>query len=336
MKAAVFRGVGKPLVIESVPDPTPGPNDLVIKVHRCGICGTDLHMTSEHFFQIPSGTVIGHEYTGEVVALGKGVERFKIGDRVSGMAATGCGACEACFKGLGLLCTQRDGNMGGFGEYLRMPAGAAAKLPQTFSTADGALVEPLAIGLHGVRMADMPMGAKVLVLGAGSVGLAAIFWAKRLGAARVVAASRSLTRKPMALAMGADDFVRTGEGEVERVVEKLGGAPEIVFECAGAVGLLGQAINHVKLFGQVVSLGFCTSPDPVIPGIAAFKQVRISFPLAYTPGEFQYVADVMLAGTVDPKMMITSTVTLDELPATLELLRGPNTQTKVQVILAGP
>jgi (R,R)-butanediol dehydrogenase/meso-butanediol dehydrogenase/diacetyl reductase len=109
-----------------------------------------------------------------------------------------------------------------------------------------------------------------------------------------------------------------------------------VFECAGAVGLLGQAINHVKLFGQVISLGFCTSPDPVIPGIAAFKQVRISFPLAYTPGEFQFVADMMLAGKVDPKMMITSTVTLDELPATLEALRRPNTQTKVQVIVAGP
>jgi (R,R)-butanediol dehydrogenase/meso-butanediol dehydrogenase/diacetyl reductase len=293
-------------------------------------------MMSQHFFQIPPGTVMGHEHTGEVVALGKQVERFKVGDRVSGMAATGCGACEACFRGMGLLCTQRDGGMGGFGEYLRMPAGTAAKLPHTLSTADGALVEPMAIGLHGVRMADMPMGAKVLVLGAGSVGLAATFWARRLGAARVVTASRSVTRKTMAIAMGADTFVQIGEGEVERVIEALGGPPEIVFECAGAVGLLSQAINHVKLFGQIVSLGFCTAPDPIIPAIATFKQVRISFPLAYTPGEFQYVADMMLAGTIDPKTMITLTVTLDELPATMDMLLGPNTQTKVQVILAGP
>jgi (R,R)-butanediol dehydrogenase/meso-butanediol dehydrogenase/diacetyl reductase len=225
--------------------------------------------------------------------------------------------------------------MGGFGEYLRLSERAAIKLPQSLSIADGALVEPLAIGLHGVRMADMPMGSKVLVLGAGSVGLAAIFWAKRLGAARVVAASRSKTREPMSLAMGADAFVQTGEGEIERVIEALGGQPEIVFECAGAVGLLGQAINHVKQFGQVVSLGFCTSPDPVIPGVACFKQVRISFPLAYTPGEFQYVADTMLAGTIDPKVMITSTIGLDELPATMGMLSSPNAQTKVQVSLAG-
>ena len=137
----------------------------------------------------------------------------------------------------------------------------------------------------------------------------------------------------MALEMGADAFVQTGEGEVERVIEALGGQPEIVLECAGAVGMLGQAISHVKTFGQVLSLGFCTSPDPVIPGIAAFKQVRISFPLAYSPGEFRHVADVMLAGVVDPKVMVTSTIGLDELPARFEALRGPNDQTKVHVTI---
>ena len=334
MKAAIFKGAGQPLSIETIDDPTPAPDELVVKVARCGICGTDLHMTSGHGWDFPVGSVIGHEYAGEVVAVGTAVERFKIGDRVSGMARPSCGACEACFRGLPLLCSSfRGGGMGGFGEYLRLPEGAAVALPQTLSIADGALVEPLAVGLHGVRMADMPMGAKVLVLGAGSVGLAAIFWAKRLGAGRVVAASRSTGRADMALAMGADAFVRTGEGEVERVIEALGGEPQIVLECAGAVGLLGQAINHVRTFGQVLSLGFCTSPDPVIPAIAAFKQVRISFPLAYSPSEFHQVADMMLAGKVDPKVMITSTIGFDHLPAVFEALRGPNDQTKVHVTI---
>lgn len=334
MKAAVFHGAGKPLAIETVADPEPGPSDVIIKVHRCGICGTDLHMTSGHGWDFPTGSIIGHEYAGEVVALGNAVERLRVGDRVSGMAKAGCGACEACFRGLQLLCAKAQGHgMGGFGEYLRLPEGAAARLPRTFSLADGALVEPLAIGLHGVRMADLPIGAKVLVLGAGSVGLATIFWAKRLGAARVVATSRSMTREAMALAMGADAFVQTGVDEVESAVEALGGQPEIVFECAGAPGLLGRAINHVKQFGQVLSLGFCTAPDPVIPAIATFKQVRISFPLAYTPGEFRSVADMMLAGTVDPKVMITSTIGLNDLPVKFEALRGPNDHTKVHVLL---
>jgi threonine dehydrogenase-like Zn-dependent dehydrogenase len=335
MKAAVFKGPGlaRALEIETLDDPTPGPRDLVVKVGRCGICGTDLHMTSGHGWDFPVGSVIGHEYAGEVVAVGKAVERFRLGDRVAGMARAGCGACEACFRGMPLLCEKGEGELGGYGEYLRLPEGAAAPLPQTFSLADGALVEPLAIGLHGVRMTDMRVGAKVLVLGAGSVGLAAIFWARRLGAARVVAVSRSAARAPMALAMGADAFVQTGPEEVAEVAEALGGAPEIVFECAGAVGLLSQAVNHVRTFGQVASLGFCTSPDPVVPGVAAFKQVRICFPLAYSPGEFEQVADMMLAGAVDPKMMVTSTIGLDALPDVFEKLRAANDQTKVHVLI---
>lgn len=333
MKAAVFKGpqLDHALQIEELPDPEPGPRDLIVKVGRCGICGTDLHMTSGHGWDFPVGSVIGHEYAGEVVAVGKEVEGFRTGDLVSGMAKAGCGRCEACFQGLPLLCAEADGDLGGFGEYLRLPQRAAAQLPKTFSLADGALVEPLAIGLHGVRMSDMRIGAKVLVLGAGSVGLAAIFWAKRLGASRVVAASRSMARANMSLAMGADAFVQTGEDEVARVADALGGAPEIVFECAGAVGLLQQSVNHVRTFGQVVSLGFCTEPDGIVPGASAYKQVRMCFPLAYTPEEFCMVADIMLAGKVDPKVMITSTISLDELPDTFEMLRGPNQETKVQV-----
>jgi threonine dehydrogenase-like Zn-dependent dehydrogenase len=331
MKAAVFKGIGLPLAIETLPDPTPGPTDVIVKVARCGICGTDLHMTAKHDWNTPIGSVIGHEYTGEIVAVGSKVERLSLGDRISGMARGSCGQCDACFRGFPLLCKLPPRVSGGFAEFIQLYENAAVLLPQTLSIADGALVEPMAIGLHGVRMADMRMGAKVLVLGAGSVGLSVIFWAKRLGAHRVVAVSRSPGRAAMALAMGADAFVRTGEDEVPNVVEALGGEPEVVFECVGAVGMLEQAMTHVAVFGQVMSLGFCTSPDPVIPSVASFKQVRIGFPLAYSPGEFEYVANMMDAGDVDPATMVTSVVPLDDLPAAFEALRGPNDETKVQV-----
>jgi threonine dehydrogenase-like Zn-dependent dehydrogenase len=332
MKAAVFHGAGRPLTVETLPDPTPSPTDVIIAVHRCGICGTDVHSTSGHGWDFPSGSVIGHEYTGEVVAVGSAVKRLKIGHRVSGMAKAGCGACEACLRGFPIFCPRAQQDMmGGFGEYLRMPEDAAIVLPLTLSAADGALVEPLAVGLRGVRSADMPVGAKVLVIGAGSVGLATIFWARRLGAGSIVAASRSRRRESMALSMGANGFVQAGSDEVEQVIAALGAAPDIVFECTGAAGTLGQAICHVKLFGKIVSLGFCTSADPIIPGVAAYKQIQMSFPLTYTPGEFQHAADQMLAGSVDPKMMITSVISLDELPATLESLRGPHEQVKVHV-----
>ncbi len=335
MKAAVFKGVGLPLAIETLPDPTPGPTDIIVRVSRCGICGTDLHMTSKHDWNTPVGSVIGHEYTGEIVAIGGEVERLKIGDRISGMARGSCGQCEACFRGFPLLCTLPPRVFGGFAEFVQIYENAAIKLPQTLSIADGALVEPMAIGLHGVRMAEMKMGARVLVLGAGSVGLAVIFWAKRLGAHRVAAVSRSQGRTAMALAMGADAFVQSGEEEIPNVVEALGGEPEIVFECVGAVGMLERAMAHVRVFGQIMSLGFCTSPDPVIPSIASFKQIRIGFPLTYSPGEFEYVANMMDSGRIDPAVMVTSVVPLDDMPAAFEALRRPNDETKVQISMDG-
>lgn len=335
MKAAVFRGAGQPLAIETLPDPTPGPDDVIIKVHRCGICGTDLHMTAGGTWSYPLGCVPGHEYAGEIVEAGARVTGFKVGERISALPSLGCGHCEACAQGNLVLCHNAGGVMGGFGEYLRVPTEVAVKLPSTFSLADGALMEPFAVGLYGVRTAAMRPGDRVLVMGAGCVALAVIFWARRLGAGRIVALSRAPRRATPALAMGADAFVEAGENEIQEVIAALGRSPDIVFECVGASGLLSRAIQHVRVLGHVLSLGFCTSPDALVPAVAGYKGARLSFPVGYSLKDFEFAADTMLAGTVDPKTLITSVVPLAELPATLELLRGPNHETKVQVSLIG-
>jgi len=99
MKAAIFHGIGQKLCIEVVPDPTPGPGEVVVKVGRCGICGSDLHMTEDPMFGVPAGAVLGHEFAGEIAAIGKGVEGLKVGDRVSVPPVKGCGHCASCLKG---------------------------------------------------------------------------------------------------------------------------------------------------------------------------------------------------------------------------------------------
>ncbi|HMK85851.1 MAG TPA: alcohol dehydrogenase catalytic domain-containing protein [Steroidobacteraceae bacterium] len=335
MKAAVFRGAGKPLSIETLDDPKPGPNDVIIQVQRCGICGTDVHMTAGHRWAYPVGCVPGHEYAGEIVEVGSRVEGFKVGERITALPSLGCGRCDACAQGNLVLCHHRGGVMGGFGEYLCVPTEVAVKLPSTFSLADGALIEPFAVGLYGVRMAAIRPGDRVLVLGGGSVALATLFWARRLGAGRIVALSRSPRRAALALEMGADAFIPASDHEVEEVIEELGRSPDIVFECVGATGLLSRAIQHAGVLGQVLSLGFCTSPDTLVPALAAYKGVRLSFPVGYSLRDFEFVADTLLAGRADPKRLISSVVSLDELPGALEALRGPNTETKVQVSLAG-
>jgi len=331
MKAAIYPGAGKPLTLETLPDPTPGPDDVIIKVHRCGICGTDLHMTEGHQWQFAAGTVPGHEYSGEIIEVGSKVTGFKKGDLITALPSLGCGHCDACYHGNLALCHNAPGVMGGYAEMMKIPASVAVKLPSTLSAADGALIEPLAIGLYAVRMSAIQPGDRVLILGAGSVALCAIYWAKRLGAGRVVAMSRAPRRKDMALEMGANAYVQYGENEGNEIVEALGGKPDIVFECVGSPGFLMKGIQHVRDLGKVMSMGFCTAPDQVVPAVAGFKGVSLQFPVGYSLKDFHYVADVMDKGHIDPKILISSVVTLDDLPNVFAKLRGPNNETKVQV-----
>lgn len=331
MKAAIYPGAGKPLTLETLPDPTPGPDDVIIKVHRCGICGTDLHMTEGHQWQFAAGTVPGHEYSGEIIEIGASVSGFKKGDLITALPSLGCGHCDACYHGNLALCHNAPGVMGGYAEMMKIPASVAVKLPSTLSAADGALIEPLAVGLYGVRMSNIQPGDRVLVMGAGSVALCTIYWAKRLGAGRIVAMSRSERRKDMVLEMGANAYVQYGENEGNEIIGALGGKPDIVFECVGSPGFLMKGIQHVRDLGKVMSMGFCTSPDTVVPAVAGFKGVSLQFPVGYSLKDFQYVADVMDKGHIDPKILISSVISLDQLPHIFDQLRGPNNETKVHV-----
>jgi L-iditol 2-dehydrogenase len=336
MKAAIYPGQGKPIVIENLPDPAPLANELLIRTERCGICGTDLAMTRGGAWDFGAGSQFGHEYAGEVVALGAGVAGFQIGERISVLPSPACGRCEACRShGNNVLCQAKPGTaMVGFAEFARVPANLATRLPGTLSMADGALIEPLAISLYGVKLARVQPGDRVLVLGAGTVALYAIYWARRLGAGRIVAMSRSDRRRDLALAMGADAFVAYGKEELSQVRELLGGLPQVVFEGVGAEGMLSKAVAHAAQFGRIVSLGFCTTPDPLIPALGSYKCVSIQFAVGYSMTEFIYIADQMDKGHVDPKAIITREISLAELPAMMSTLRGPNGETKVHVCLS--
>jgi L-iditol 2-dehydrogenase len=333
MKAAIYPGEGKPIAIESIADPQPGPGDLLIRVDRCGICGTDLAMTKGGMWDFGSNAQFGHEYAGEVVAVGKEAEGWSVGDRIAVLPSVACGQCSQCrAHGNAVLCqAMPDGAMVGFAELARVPAKVAVRLPSVLSMADGAIIEPMAISLYGVKLAAIQPGDRVLVLGAGVVALYAIYWARRLGAGRIVAMSRSPRRRDPVLEMGADAFVPYGDNEVGEVIEALGGAPDFVLECVGAEGMLGKAVTHVAPFGKIVSLGFCTAPDPIIPGVASYKCAAMQFAVGYSMKEFLYIADQMDKGHVDPKGIITNTIPLADLPAMMATLRGPNEETKVHV-----
>ena len=263
MKAAVFKELKKPLVVETVPDPKPGPRDVILKVGKCGICGSDLHIAEDPMFGVPGGTVLGHEYSGEVVEVGSEVKKIKKGDRIAAFPLESCGECGPCRSGNGAWCDVRMiVGGGGYGQYSKLAEHQCVRMPDSVSIADGALVEPLAVGLHAINVSKMRSGARVLVIGAGPIGLTTIFWARHMGAGKIAATASSRTREGLAREMGANSFIdpeASLQDSIRLTNEALGGPPELVYECVGKVGLVQRSIDHVGKHGTVVIVGLCTA-----------------------------------------------------------------------------
>lgn len=334
MRAAVFNRPGVPLEIQTVPDPDPLPDEAVLQVRSCGICGTDLHLTALTEGGLPGKCVLGHEFSGEVVALGRDTTGLRIGDRVAALPIFSCGTCAACLSGYPIGCRSASlaglgPNRGGFAEYAKVQSRHCFRLPDGLTFEDGALIEPLAVSLHGVTMANFRPGSRVAVLGTGPIGLAAIWWARRLGAGGIVALAPSRRREQLALAMGADSFVPLDADAGAAIEAALNGAPDIVFECVGVPGTIDRAVALAAFGGTIVILGYCVEPDRFRPAIAAAKELRILFSIVYGPGDYRATIAALHAAPDAPRQMITDRISLATLPDAFEALRQRNQQCKV-------
>jgi (R,R)-butanediol dehydrogenase/meso-butanediol dehydrogenase/diacetyl reductase len=332
MRVAVFNGFGRPITIEEVPPPRPGPGEILLKVGRCGICGSDINMTSGGPFDYPLGCRLGHEYAGEVIEVGRKITDVRVGDCVACLPIDGCGQCAACRRGRFTMCVRGKPLFGGFGDYVAAPRRNAVVLPRSVSLADGALIEPMACGLRALRLVRMRQGDRVLVLGAGAIASGVVYWARVLGAGRIVAASRSAHRRDVVLAMGANALHIFGGDPPDDLLQELGGPPDIVVECVGQPGMLNAAIDHVRPEGTVISLGMCMQPEPVLAAGCAFKEVRLFFPVGYSVDEFAETARTFDRGHVRPETMVSDVIALDDLPGMIENMRAGRAKTlKVHV-----
>lgn len=331
MRAAVMQGLHQPLKLETVPDPTPGEGDVVVKVGRCGICGSDLHMTEDPAYGQGAGSILGHEFAGEVVALGKGVAGLATGDLVSVIPLKSCGACHACRTGAVQWCEAFGLQGGGYAEYALTRPNQCIRLPHSASLADGAIVEPLAVALHAVVLSRMTIGDKVLVLGAGPIGLAVAFWARRFGAGRVVVQDLSDWQQARALQMGAHDFVVDPADPVGGAHRALGGKADVVFECVGVPGLIAQGVEQVRADGTIVLLGLCTRPDTFNSFAMLSKQVKLVTSAFFTRQEYEAALDALDRGAVEPRLLVTETISLGATPDVFESLRHRTRQCKVLI-----
>jgi threonine dehydrogenase-like Zn-dependent dehydrogenase len=180
-------------------------------------------------------------------------------------------------------------------------------------------------------MAGMKPGDRVLVIGAGPIGLAAIFWARRHGAGAIAATAASMRRAELALCMGASDFLAPSDNPAAAAAEALGGPPDIVFEAVGAPGLIETAVACVRRRGTVVVLGLCWDPDTFVPGVAVGKEVRLQCAGFYSAREFEHAIQPFDTGSVEPREMITDRVSLAEFPTAFEALRTRTHQCKVML-----
>jgi (R,R)-butanediol dehydrogenase / meso-butanediol dehydrogenase / diacetyl reductase len=325
MKAAVMQGLHMPLAVETLPDPTPGEGELVVKVGRCGICGSDLHMTEDPTYGKGAGDVLGHEFAGEVMALGKGTDGVAVGDLVAVIPLQSCGHCASCKAGEVAWCDKFGLQGGGYAEYAVTRPNQCIRLPQSASLADGAIIEPLAVALHGVNMSGLRKGDRVLILGAGPIGLAVAFWARRAGAVDVVILDIADHQRDRALAMGATGFaIRPDDTLID-------GKADIVFECVGIPGLIAQAIDQVRNRGTILLLGLCTRPDTFSSFAMLSKEVRLITSAFFTRGEYEVALDVLNAGAAEPRMLVTDTISLNDTPAVFEALRTRSHQCKVLI-----
>jgi (R,R)-butanediol dehydrogenase / meso-butanediol dehydrogenase / diacetyl reductase len=331
MRAAVMQGLHKPLVIETLPDPTPGDGEVVIKVGRCGICGSDLHMTEDAAYGKQAGDVLGHEFAGEVVALGRNAEGLALGDLVSVIPLKSCGHCASCRAGEVAWCDHFGLQGGGYAEFALTKPNQCVRLPRSTSLDDGAIIEPLAVGLHGVNMANIKPGDKVLILGAGPIGLAVAFWARRAGAAAVVLQDVAMFQQDRALRMGATGFVAEPDDPVGSAERALGGKADIVFECVGLPGLIAQAVEQVRNRGTILLLGLCTKPDTFNSFAMLSKEVRLITSAFFTRVEYETALDALNADAAEPRAMITSIVSLEDMPPAFEALRTRSHQCKVLI-----
>lgn len=315
MKALVKYEKGPGHVdLQDMPEPECGPEQVLLKIACCGICGTDLHVYHDTFKNYPP-VILGHEFAGEIVATGKAVKGIKIGDTFSVLGATAvtCGQCRYCRSGEFMFCKNRRGMghgvNGAFTSYAAVRPDQLYKVPDGVSLEAAALVEPLAAAVHAVEdIARFKLGDIALVSGPGPIGLLVLKLLAAQGIETLVAGtSQDTMRLEKAMAYGAARTVVVDREELARVVEDMTGGlgVDIAFEVAGAEGSVRNCLNSLRPLGHYVQVGHFGQDLRVPWDHIAFRQLRISGSVGYTRDTWLQTMRILEQG----RLQVADTIT---------------------------
>jgi len=257
MAAAVYVGDGR-MAVEDRPVPVPGPNEVLVEVAQCGICGSDLHLVLEGYAR--PGTVLGHEWAGTVVTSGAAVSGWEPGARVVSNPTGGCGTCRPCRRGRPSVCLTREApdylSFGGaFCRYLVARADQLLRLPDTLSTRAAALTEPTAIAVHTVNLSQVTSDDRVLVIGAGPVGLLTVAVLLARGVSDITVSEPSAARRARAKAVGAASVIAPDRLPSPGLGRPVDEPFAVAFECSGHARAAESALDQLDFAGTLVFVG---------------------------------------------------------------------------------
>ncbi|MHC4104019.1 MAG: zinc-dependent alcohol dehydrogenase [Planctomycetota bacterium] len=327
MKSAVFVEKQK-IEIQEIPRPEIESGEVLLKVEYCGICGSDIHAYKSGQLYSP-GTVMGHEFSGTIAEMGDQVEGFAIGDRVAVSPGSACRQCYYCIRGAANMCIgsstptiglSPDIN-GAFAEYVRIvsPAGQLTKLSETVSLQVAALTEPYSVAMHSIRKSRFQPGDRILVIGAGPIGLAAIQLLMLAGAGHITVIEKSEARVNQAHEFGANDVLNPdvegiGLFDKVRLLNNIIG-PDIIFECAGFPDTFNMAVSLARRDGQVMVVSIIEQETPIYPFVIAVNEIDIKGCYGFVGDDFDHVIHFMSNGKLAADKMISEIISLDDIVA---------------------
>ncbi len=335
MKAAVYEGSHE-ITVKDVPEPEVGSTEVLVEPKYVGICGTDLSAWEYGMYE--PGLIMGHEFSGEIVEIGKDVTSWDVGDRIVPNSLLPCGKCSFCKAQKFSICD--DMQMvgitmnGGLAELVALPQEMLHRLPKTIDDKKGAFVEPLSIALHGFNRIDFKRGNSVLVLGTGPIGILSLHFAKLLGASVVYASEIRSARLEMARKAGADFIINPAKESLPLRIESLteGVGVDVVVECTGVPGPSSEAFQLVKRGGTILILGISEEPVEVdfMRGVLNELSLKFSY-LGYQ--EFPEAIRLLAEDLIDPIPMVTRVISLDRVveDGFEALTRSDNQDVKVLV-----
>lgn len=322
MPAAVLRDGGR-LAVEQRPVPDLGPADVLIEVAACGICGTDLHLVLDGWGE--PGIVPGHEYAGHVAAVGAAVDAVEVGAAVTANPQPGCGECRHCARGRPSLCPELDlmgGSwQGGFAQFVRVDAGQVVPVPDGLGVREAALAEPLAVALHAIGRGGIDATDRVLVTGAGPLGLLAVAALRARGVEDVRVSEPVAARRERAAALGADAVAPDELTDAVLPFQVLDDAVDVVLECSGVPAAARTGIANLDAGGRLVVVGSGLDPIALDGTRVMVLELEVTGAVNYDQGGLADAVNLLAAGTLPVEdLLAPETVGLGELQGAMQEL----------------